>query len=612
MSGDVLSDRTPILDDVLDWADLDPARLERVAKILVHRACGATGIDGSGGDRAQDLRHHGPDGLTIYEVKSFTKRLTSSHKRQIVRSLDGAVAEHAPVRWVLVIPLDPSPAEIDWFDTLRARYSDMKLEWWGRFWLDGQMAGQEDLISYVEGANYSLLRRATQHQQERAALTTGVDYLRRMEDLYRLGATISPYWRWEIGNTPHGPARVLTPQRDDSAAEDPVQISTQLSFPAQDPEAAEAVDALQRWLRGGGDVAIPGRFVQGFSVIADSEATQRLLGDSSKRQVASLQLMSIPDTTDLPQSGTLVLQPADGSADGPAADPAGDSEGASGDAAGATAPRSGQPHNRPLTVPFSFTKRLGGPQGVTITGEDSSGALQGHFQMTDEDEVTDELTLRLTPLAGRYPHEVLPAVALLAGCRSGSQLLFKQGPVTALTFHAGGDAPAHVNYLHHLVAALNVLQTHLQQLIPIPADPPTGRQAQELMAIASALSGTPGLLPYAGFTAQVGPGQIAEFLESVPVEPFALYGASDPFTITLDDHDYTVPGLAWWSSGVELINRDQLQALVAEDHSDGAVVTAEFTCVSDHKVYVRRAVEDPGDFFTPIPSLSAPAGRDAS
>jgi hypothetical protein len=604
----VLSDRTPILDDVLDWAELDPAKLERVAKILVHQACGATGIDGSGGDRAQDLRHHGPDGLTIYEVKSFTKRLTNSHRRQITRSLTSAVAEHAPARWVLVIPLDPSPAEVDWFDTLRDRYPAVKLEWWGRFWLDGQVAGREDLISYVEGATYSLLRRATQHQQERAALTTGVDYLQRMDDLYRLGATISPYWRWEIGNTPHGPARVLTPQRDDAAAEDPVQISTQFSFPPHDSEAAEAADALQRWLRGGGDVAIPGRFVQGLSVTADSEATQRLLGDPSQRQVASLHLMSIPDTTNLPLSGTLVLQPADG----PVADPAGGSVDASGDVTGTTASPGEQRHNRPPTIPFSFTKRVGGPQGVTITGEDSSGALQGHFQMTDEDEITDELTLRLTPLAGRYPHEVLPAVALLAGCRSGSQLLFKQGPVTALTFYAGSDAPAYIDYLHHLIAALNVLQTHLQQLIPIPADPPTGKQAHELMAVASALSGTPGLLPYAGFTIQVRPGQIAEFLGSVPAEPCALYGASDPFTITLDDHDYTVPGLAWWSSGIELTNRNQLQAVVAEDHPDAAVVTAEFTCVSDHKVYVRRAVEDPGDSFTPIPSLSAPAGRDAS
>ncbi|HEV7827626.1 MAG TPA: hypothetical protein VGP04_02025 [Pseudonocardiaceae bacterium] len=64
-----------------DWAELDPERLERVAQLLVREACGATSVDGQGGDLAQDLRHDGPDGLTIYEVKSFTKRLNGSRHR---------------------------------------------------------------------------------------------------------------------------------------------------------------------------------------------------------------------------------------------------------------------------------------------------------------------------------------------------------------------------------------------------------------------------------------------------------------------------------------------------------------------------------------------------
>jgi hypothetical protein len=66
---------------MLDWAELDPEKLERLAQLLVREACGATSVSGQGGDLAQDLRHDGPDGLTIYEVKSFTKRLNGSPHR---------------------------------------------------------------------------------------------------------------------------------------------------------------------------------------------------------------------------------------------------------------------------------------------------------------------------------------------------------------------------------------------------------------------------------------------------------------------------------------------------------------------------------------------------
>ena len=36
---------------------------------------------------------------------------------------------HEPVRWELVIPLDPSPAELQWFDSLRASYPGVELIW---------------------------------------------------------------------------------------------------------------------------------------------------------------------------------------------------------------------------------------------------------------------------------------------------------------------------------------------------------------------------------------------------------------------------------------------------------------------------------------------------
>src|SRR3954454_11056577 len=114
---------------MLDWAGpgLNPNKVERVAQMLLRDVCGATAVDGSGGDQAQDMRLDGPEGLTIFEVKSFTKRLTGGQRRQITGSLARGVQLHAPYRWVLVIPLNPSPAELAWFDAQRTRFPDVQL-----------------------------------------------------------------------------------------------------------------------------------------------------------------------------------------------------------------------------------------------------------------------------------------------------------------------------------------------------------------------------------------------------------------------------------------------------------------------------------------------------
>jgi hypothetical protein len=47
----------------------------------------------------------------VYEIKSFTSRLTSAHKRQISNSLKTAIAKQPRLfRWTLVLPRDRTPA----------------------------------------------------------------------------------------------------------------------------------------------------------------------------------------------------------------------------------------------------------------------------------------------------------------------------------------------------------------------------------------------------------------------------------------------------------------------------------------------------------------------
>lgn len=552
---------------MLDWKDLDPGKVERAAQLLVREACGATSIDGAGGDLAQDLRHDGPDGLTIFEVKSFTKQLTSSQQRQIIASLTRAVQLHHPYRWVLVIPHNPSPAKATWFDGLRARFADVQLEWYGLDWLDGQIAGREHVISYIEGPQSSLLRRAQQYGMERAALTTGADLTQRMADLQRLGETITPYWKWNYGTTPWGDAQILTPQRPEAADEDPIQLTPRFSFPAADPDAQATADRLQQVLRLGGDVEIPGRFIEELQVTAASEATQRLLGEPTQ-QVSSLRLISIPDNTGLPMRGSLVLERHDG-VEGP-------------------------------SLPFTFTERVGGSHGRTLTGNDPSGLLQGRLELEGSDTPAGQLQLNLEAVAGSYAHDALPAVRLLAACSAGDTLHFRVGSVTSLSFSADAAAADGVADVFRLVAALEVLQAHLNTLLPVPAEPLEASDARELMAMALALTGTPARLPFTGLSMPLRPGTVGSFLQSVPREPGVLYGAPNSVKVTLDGVRYDVPGLAFWAANVVLTNRTELEPLVDDDTAEAV---ASFSSPDDTNIFMIRAVDDLGPEYRQVIDL---------
>ena len=263
---------------MLDWRRFDPGSLERAAQMLVRDRFGATSVDGAGGDEAQDLRWESPDGLVIFEVKSFCDRLRSAQKRQIEASLIRAVSCHHSARWALVLPVNPSPAELKWFDDLRRRFPDVELEWLGIDWLDAQVAGREDVISYLEGPDYKLLRRARQLELEHAAAATGDEVSARMAQLAARGEEISPYWAWDVRTTAGGQIRALRAKREESAALDPIMLKTRFSFPPDDPDAAETAQNVDQVLRFGGDVTIAGQFIDRFAVEASSEATRRLVG----------------------------------------------------------------------------------------------------------------------------------------------------------------------------------------------------------------------------------------------------------------------------------------------------------------------------------------------
>ncbi|MFD7537582.1 tetratricopeptide repeat protein [Streptomyces sp. NPDC059819] len=80
-------------------------------------------VNGDGGDGGRDAVLELSDGaLHVFQIKSFTGRLNSGRRRKIRDSLARA-AQKGPARWTLVVPLDPTSIEWDWFDRLCGYYS---------------------------------------------------------------------------------------------------------------------------------------------------------------------------------------------------------------------------------------------------------------------------------------------------------------------------------------------------------------------------------------------------------------------------------------------------------------------------------------------------------
>lgn len=135
------------------------ARYEPLVSVLISWLYpDAQRIDGSGGDGGRDVLVPTDDGLLIFELKSFTGRISSGgRKAQITRSLARA-AEHSPVAWRLIVPIDPTPSELAWFERVTAPYP-FECIWHGRTWLDSELARRPGIVRYfLEDYEVEVLR----------------------------------------------------------------------------------------------------------------------------------------------------------------------------------------------------------------------------------------------------------------------------------------------------------------------------------------------------------------------------------------------------------------------------------------------------------------------
>lgn len=127
---------------------------EFVAAHLLLRSGIGNLIRPSQGDGGIDVQIPTPEGWEIYQIKRFATNLDSSQKRQIKKSWSRFQSSNPSYKafkfWALVLPLDPTPQNLSWFEKLTSE-SGHETRWIGRATLDGWAAKNPKLTDYFFG-----------------------------------------------------------------------------------------------------------------------------------------------------------------------------------------------------------------------------------------------------------------------------------------------------------------------------------------------------------------------------------------------------------------------------------------------------------------------------
>ena len=138
----------------IEWTRKTADEVEdAVSMILCRLNPAAFRVRPSRGDGGIDVCVPKGDGhYEVYQVKKFAENLSPNQKRQIAKShlqLRNFAAEHGWTidRWYLVLPLDPTPENVQWFEELASEGS-FPCEWRGLSHVEGWVAQFPDVVDY--------------------------------------------------------------------------------------------------------------------------------------------------------------------------------------------------------------------------------------------------------------------------------------------------------------------------------------------------------------------------------------------------------------------------------------------------------------------------------
>lgn len=249
------------------WETVDETTCEAMLKVLIKRLHPTVeAIDGSGGDGGIDLLMRTENGLVIYQIKSFTGRLSGNRRDKVGRSL-GRASQHGPIEWHLVVPIDPTPGERNWFKNLTEPYP-FTCDWDGRTWVDSEMAQRPEIADYyLHGSEERVLAMLREIGAEHPALDHGVaaaSVARVGEIVGRLN-TLDPHYKFRVTVEPDGAVGWAAFARYPGAEEDRPAATAQLSFP-DTPDGAQARGRVEELFDYGTPCVVPPEYVAGVSV----------------------------------------------------------------------------------------------------------------------------------------------------------------------------------------------------------------------------------------------------------------------------------------------------------------------------------------------------------
>lgn len=150
----IMSDiETRIVMSRIEWTRRTPEEIEAVLGIMLCRENpSAQRVRPAQGDHGIDVYVPEEDAWAVYQVKSFTEAMTSSHKRQITNSwneFSKFVKERSLkiAAWYVLRPLNPTIPEIDWLKEL-TEGADFPCEWRGLDFCEGLASDYPAVVDY--------------------------------------------------------------------------------------------------------------------------------------------------------------------------------------------------------------------------------------------------------------------------------------------------------------------------------------------------------------------------------------------------------------------------------------------------------------------------------
>ena len=368
----------------IDW-NMEPGTYEDMVSCLLANMNPATlRIEGAGGDGGRDVQFPGPDGLHIYELKSFTGRMTPGRRAQVKKSLKNA-AKHSPAAWSLVVPIDPTPDELKWFDSLKGDYR-FPLTWLGKTWLDAQMAERPYIWRFFrEDANAEVVAILKELGVERAALERGVpDVIDRAETLVRRANQLDPHYTFKIETDGQHSKVSIIPRYAGATEDRPITAQIQFRFDTNTPEGRTKFEELKLAYEFGLPIEIGSEFIAAAEVDAPAGLGGTMTpshislgpGHNPSAQPIDMEFLAIDEAGGIVESLTVTMAPENI-----------------------------------------------GKKGVILGGRDRSGLFYAQLIMGTE-HFSDNANLRMD--SGPFvPHELLAAVRFFAALHAPNTMVLR-------------------------------------------------------------------------------------------------------------------------------------------------------------------------------------------